>query len=113
MEETAGWDVSVVLVEFSLVYGLGVAIFHFFPNLEGVLSMARKCDVCGKGAVTGSRIIRRGLEKKKGGIGLHITAVTKRRFRPNLQRLRVKENGRVQRKVVCTQCLRSGSVVKA
>ncbi len=75
--------------------------------------MSRKCDVCGKGAVTGNRIIRRGLEKKKGGIGLHITAVTKRRFRPNLQKLRVKENGRSMRKLVCTSCLRSGAVVKA
>jgi len=75
--------------------------------------MARKCDICGKGAKTGSRIIRRGLEKKKGGIGLHITAVTRRRFQPNLQKIRVKDNGRVMRKVVCTSCLRSGAVVKA
>lgn len=75
--------------------------------------MARKCEVCGKGAKTGNRIIRRGLEKKKGGIGLHITAVTKRRFQPNLQKIRVKENGRVSRKLVCTSCLRSGAVVKA
>ena len=75
--------------------------------------MARKCDICGKSAKTGSRIIRRGLEKKKGGIGLHVTAVTRRRFQPNLQKIRVKENGRAMRKVVCTSCLRSGAVVKA
>lgn len=75
--------------------------------------MARQCEVCGKSAVTGSRIIRRGLEKKKGGIGLHITAVTKRRFLPNLQKVRVKEAGRVCRKVVCAKCIRAGAVVKA
>ncbi len=75
--------------------------------------MARKCEVCGKGATSGNRIIRRGLPKKKGGIGLHITAVTKRRFRPNLQKIRVKAEGTVSRKLVCTQCLRSGAVVKA
>lgn len=75
--------------------------------------MARKCEICGKSAVTGSRIIRRGLEKKKGGIGLHVTAVTKRRFNPNLQKIRVKSEGRVERKVICTKCLKSGAVVKA
>lgn len=75
--------------------------------------MARQCEVCGKSAVTGNRIIRRGLEKKKGGIGLHVTAVTKRRFLPNLQKVRVKEGGQVSRKVVCAKCLRAGAVVKA
>lgn len=75
--------------------------------------MAKICEICGKGAMTGNRIIRRGLAKKKGGIGLHVTAVTKRRFLPNLHKLRVRENGRVVRKVVCASCIKSGAIVKA
>jgi len=74
--------------------------------------MSRVCDICGKGPTTGARIIRKGLEKKKGGIGLHTTAVNKRRFLPNLQRVRVVENGGVVRKKVCAACLKAGKVTK-
>lgn len=61
----------------------------------------------------GNRIVRHGLAKKKGGIGLHTTGITRRRFLPNLQRIRVYENGSVRRKNVCTACIRHGKVVKA
>ena len=37
----------------------------------------------------GSKIHRRGLAKKKGGIGMHVTAVTKRYFQPNLLSKRI------------------------
>lgn len=74
--------------------------------------MSRVCEVCGKGVRTGSSIIRHGLEKRKGGIGLHTTAVTKRRFKPNLQKVRVVENGSHTRKTVCTSCMRSGKIQK-
>ena len=75
--------------------------------------MSRVCQVTNRGTRSGQSIARRGLPKKKGGIGLHITAVTKRRFQPNLQKIRVKADGQVSRKLVCTACLRSGAVVKA
>ncbi len=75
--------------------------------------MARACEICGKGPVSGNRIIRHGLEKKKGGIGLHITGVTRRRFLPNLQRIRVSENGGVVRRNVCTACIKGGLIAKA
>lgn len=75
--------------------------------------MAKVCEICGKGPRTGNTIVRHGLEKKKGGIGLHITGVTKRRYLPNLQRIRVSENGGVKRRVVCASCIRSNKVVKA
>ncbi len=74
--------------------------------------MAKSCELCGKGSRFGSRIVRHGMEKKKGGIGLHITGVSKRQFRPNVQRIRVRENGSVTRRYVCTQCIKSGKVVK-
>jgi len=75
--------------------------------------MAKVCEVCGKGPASGRSIIRHGLPKKKGGIGLHITGVTKRRFLPNLQRVRVRQGGGVIRKTVCTACIRDGKIVKA
>ena len=44
----------------------------------------------------GSHIWRSGKAKKKGGIGTHITAITKRRFMPNLQRVKAVVNGEVR-----------------
>jgi large subunit ribosomal protein L28 len=38
---------------------------------------------------------------------------TKRRFDPNLQRVRVVLNGKAQRAYVCTRCLKAGKVEKA
>ena len=44
----------------------------------------------------------------------HAHNVTKRRFEPNLQRVRAQvAPNRVKRIVVCTQCIKSGKVVKA
>ncbi len=75
--------------------------------------MSKFCDICGKGPMTGNRIIRRGLEKRKGGIGLHTTGITRRRFLPNIQKIRVKIDGAIKSKKVCTSCLKRGKVVKA
>ena len=75
--------------------------------------MAR-CSVTGKGTVSGRRIVRKGLAKKKGGIGLHVTSATKRKFKANLQRVRVRdENGTVKRVWVSAKAIRSGLVNKA
>ena len=75
--------------------------------------MARVCDICGKGPSVGRRLQYRGLPKYKGGIGLKITANEKRRFLPNLQKVKVLLNGAVCRKRVCTACIRSGRITKA
>ena len=75
--------------------------------------MPRICAVCGKTGSYGRTIVRHGLAKKKGGIGLHTTGINVRKFRANLQRIRVRENGGVSRKMVCTTCIKSGGVVKA
>jgi large subunit ribosomal protein L28 len=75
--------------------------------------MSRMCEICGKGARTGNTIARSGMAKKKGGIGLHITGVTKRRFLPNVHKVRVRENGGVIRRTVCASCIKGGLVVKA
>jgi large subunit ribosomal protein L28 len=75
--------------------------------------MSISCELCGKGVRGGSIIVRHGLAKKKGGIGLHTTAVTPRRFLPNLQKIRIRQNGGVRTIRICTGCLKAGKVVKA
>ena len=75
--------------------------------------MSRVCDICGKGVIYGNRIVRHGMPKAKGGIGLHTTGINRRTYRPNLQKIRIKENGGVVTRKVCAACLKSGKVVKA
>lgn len=75
--------------------------------------MARICELTGKGPMKGSRIWRSGKPKKQGGIGTHITAITKRRFLPNLQRVKAVVNGEVRYIRVSTRALKKGLVIKA
>jgi len=51
--------------------------------------MARICSIRGTRVRSGGRIHRSGLAKKKGGIGRHVTKVTKRTVSPNLQTKRI------------------------
>ena len=72
------------------------------------------CAVCDKKPIVGRSIARRGLAKKSGGVGKKITGITRRRFFPNLQRVKVRfANGTVRRVNVCTSCLQAGRVLKA
>jgi large subunit ribosomal protein L28 len=75
--------------------------------------MARICELTGKGPIKGSIIWRSGKAKKLGGIGTHVTAITKRRFFPNLQRVKAVVNGEVRYVRVSTTALKKGLVVKA
>jgi large subunit ribosomal protein L28 len=43
----------------------------------------------------------------------HAHNINKRRFNPNLQSVRALHEGQVKKMVVCTQCIKSGKVVKA
>jgi len=74
--------------------------------------MARRCQLTGKGPVKGSRIWRSGKPKKQGGIGTHVTAITKRRFFPNLQRVKAVVNGRVRYIRVAASAIKKGLVIK-
>jgi len=80
---------------------------------KGISVMSQNCQVCGKGLRFGSVIVRHGLPKAKGGIGLHTTGISKRKFKPNLQKIHVVENGTVKIRRVCTRCIKSGKVAKA
>ena len=75
--------------------------------------MSRICEVTGKRPIKGSIVWRSGKAKKQGGIGTHITAITKRRFFPNLQRVKALINGEVRYIRVTTRALKKGLVVKA
>ena len=75
--------------------------------------MPQSCFVCLKSPAVGNQIARRGLPKRTGGIGLKTTGISKRRFRPNLQRVHAVVEGRRCRIRVCVACLRSGRVTKA
>jgi large subunit ribosomal protein L28 len=61
----------------------------------------------------GSHIWRSGKAKKKGGIGTHITAITKRRFMPNLQRVKAVVDGEVRYIRVTANAIKQGLVTKA
>ncbi len=51
--------------------------------------MSRICDITGAVPTRGTRILRSGKAKKKGGIGTPITANTPRVFQPNLKSKRI------------------------
>ena len=60
----------------------------------------RQCEICGKGPAVGNNVS-------------HANTKTKRRWSPNLQRVRATLKGTVKYIRVCTRCLRSGKVQKA
>jgi len=61
--------------------------------------MAQVCEVCGKGPQFGNNIS-------------HAHNVTKRRWNPNLRRVRALVNGAHKTIKACTACIRSGKVIK-
>jgi large subunit ribosomal protein L28 len=62
--------------------------------------MARVCALCGKKPSFGNRVS-------------HANNKTRRRWEPNLQKVKTKVDGSTRRMLVCTGCLKSGKVVKA
>ena len=74
----------------------------------------KSCYVCEKRPLSGNSIARRGMAKKKGGVGKKITGITHRRFFPNLQRICILvDHGTARRVLVCTSCIKAGKVRKA
>jgi len=62
--------------------------------------MSKVCDICGK-------------RPQKGYSVSHAHNKTRRRWYPNLKKVRAFRDGRFQRIRVCTGCIKSGHVVKA
>lgn len=62
--------------------------------------MPRVCEICGKGDLKGHQIS-------------HSHKVSNRRFKVNLQPVKVRRGGKVVRMLVCTKCLKAGKVERA
>jgi len=75
--------------------------------------MSNVCDMCGKKKVVGGSIVRKGLAKKAGGIGMHVVKNNKRTFHPNIQSVRIKVGGGTKRVKMCTACIKTGNFEKA
>ncbi len=62
--------------------------------------MARRCEICQKDVLTGNRVS-------------HSNLKTKRRWLPNLQKVKAVVDGKTKTISVCTRCLGSGKVQRA
>jgi len=62
--------------------------------------MSKVCEICGKSPQAGRNIS-------------HSHRVTNRMFRPNIQKMTIRKDGRVHQANVCTKCLKSGKVERA
>ncbi|MFW6026108.1 MAG: 50S ribosomal protein L28 [Candidatus Woesearchaeota archaeon] len=56
--------------------------------------MARKCDICGKGRMSGNNVS-------------HAKNRNKRAWLPNVRKVKMEENGNLVSKKVCSKCLRN------
>jgi len=74
--------------------------------------MSRVCFFTGKRTKAGQTISRRGKAKKHGGVGKKVTGITKRKFKPNIQKVRAVVDGTVCRIRVSAKAIRMGLVVK-
>ncbi|MBU0572980.1 MAG: 50S ribosomal protein L28 [Candidatus Margulisiibacteriota bacterium] len=62
--------------------------------------MSRQCFICKKKPSSGNKVS-------------HSNIKTKRRWKPNLQSIRIVINGKVKRESVCTKCIKAGKIQKA
>jgi large subunit ribosomal protein L28 len=62
--------------------------------------MARRCEICGKGTITGHTIS-------------HAHNRTKRVWKPNIIKVRALVGKTKRTMKICTSCLRSGKIIKA
>jgi large subunit ribosomal protein L28 len=61
--------------------------------------MAARCDICGKGPKAGHNVS-------------HSVRRTKRRWLPNLHKMKIDRNGSIKRAKVCSACLKANKVTK-
>lgn len=74
--------------------------------------MSRVCAFTGKRTRAGRKYAHRGKAKYLGGVGRKITGKTKRKFKPNIQKVRAVVDGKVVRIQVSAKAIRNGLVVK-
>lgn len=74
--------------------------------------MPRVCHFTGKRTTSGRQYTHRGKAKYLGGVGTKVTGKTKRKFKPNIQRVRAVIDGVVVRVKVSTKAIRMGLIQK-
>ena len=74
--------------------------------------MSRVCYFTGKRTIAGRSISRRGKAKHLGGVGRKVTGISKRKFKPNIQKVRAVIDGKVCRIRVSAKAIRMGLVQK-
>lgn len=62
--------------------------------------MSKKCEICGKGQVSGNRVS-------------HSNIHSKRKWNANIQKVQIVANGKVRKANVCTNCMKSDKVERA
>lgn len=88
------------MLELNSDFSLYLNRFDSVALKEVCRTMAKVCDVCGKGVRTGMQVS-------------HSHVRTKKKWAPNLQRVKAIIDGTPKRISVCTRCLRSGKVKRA
>jgi large subunit ribosomal protein L28 len=73
---------------------------RFAKVSQGEIIMAKVCEICGKKPLVGHNVS-------------HAHNLTKRRFNPNIQRVKALYKGSVKKIMVCTNCIKSGHIIKA
>ncbi|MEK6675287.1 MAG: 50S ribosomal protein L28 [Planctomycetota bacterium] len=74
--------------------------------------MSRVCHFTGKKTRAGNTISRKGKAKYLGGVGRKTTGISKRKFKPNIQRVRAIVDGKVCRIRVSAKAIKMGFLVK-
>ncbi len=74
--------------------------------------MSRVCHFTGRKTHAGQSIARRGKAKRLGGVGKKVTGITKRKFKPNIQKVRAVVDGKVCRIKVSAKAIRMGLITK-
>jgi len=80
-------------------------------GMAGEGAMGRQCEVSGKKTSFGNHKTERGKAKYLGGVGKKTTGLSRRTFKPNLQRIHVwLPNGTTRYVRVATSVIRSGQL---
>lgn len=73
--------------------------------------MGRQCEVSGKKTSFGNHVTTRGKAKYLGGVGTKTTGISRRKFLPNLQMIKIwLPNGTTKRVRVATSVIRQGTI---
>jgi large subunit ribosomal protein L28 len=74
--------------------------------------MSRECYFTGKRTSFGNTIARRGKAKYLGGVGRKITGISRRKFKPNIQKVHAIVGGKLRRVRVSAKAIKMGLVQK-